>query len=176
MIERIETPRLVLRKARADDLEAIFRNVWQDEELSKMMLWKVTKTYEEAVMRMERTKQYQSVNTAFFVCLKDTDEPIGFAGMKEEATGVYEDCGICIARAYQNRGYGKEVVQALVDCAFNELGADKFIYGCWHENTQSAATCKALGFTYSYSRHKVREADGKEYDADYYELINRKER
>lgn len=171
-VKRIETPDLVLRKARADDLEHIFNNVWKDPELSKMMLWKNTADRDEAVIRLDKTMDYQAKTPAFFVCLKDTDEPIGFAGMKATAPGVYEDCGICIATAHQNKGYGKEVVKALVECAFKDLDAKRFIYGCWHENLPSAAVCRSLGFTYLHSCREIRQADGVEYDADYYELLN----
>jgi hypothetical protein len=46
------------------------------------------------VERLKRTMVYQSQHPAFFVCLKETDEPVGFAGMREEEPGVYEETGI----------------------------------------------------------------------------------
>ena len=109
MIERIETENLVLRKAADRDLECIWNNVWKDEQIAKTMLWQPTLAYEDAVERLKRTMCFQGIFDAFFVCLKETDEAIGFAGIKEEEPGVYEDCGICVARKFQNRGFEKEM-------------------------------------------------------------------
>ena len=171
MIERVETEHLILRKSADRDLECIWNNVWKDEQIAKTMLWQPTLAYEDAVERLKRTMCFQGIFDAFFVCLKETDEAIGFAGIKEEEPGVYEDCGICVARKFQNRGFGKEIVRALVQLAFEKLGGTKFIYGCFRENERSAAVCKALGFKYSFSRDEVREWDGYKYTADYYELV-----
>ena len=55
MIERLETPRLVLRKAQESDLEVIWRDVWRDEALARRMLWAPTPTLEAARERMART-------------------------------------------------------------------------------------------------------------------------
>lgn len=166
-----EAEDIILRKAKESDLQTIWNNVWKDEEIAKFMLWIPTKTEEEAVMRMKRTINYQSKVPAYFVCLKETDEAIGFAGIKEEAPGVYEDCGICVASKYQRRGFGKQIVNALTDMAFNFFNANEFIYGCFTENKPSAALAKSLGFTYKESKDEVREHDGYKYVADYYHKL-----
>ena len=169
-LDRFETEHLILRKARPDDTEYMLKNVWSDESLSKYMLWKPTFTKEEAEDRMKRTMNYQKSATAYFVCLKETDEPIGFCGIKEVSPGVYEDSGICIASRYQRHGYGKEMVKALLYIAFNWFGGKEFIYGCWKENTPSAALAKSLGFKYTHSLDEVREWDGMKYTADYFSI------
>ena len=170
MRDRIETEHLVLRKAQEEDLPAIWHNVWRDGELARMMLWKPTESREAAVVRMERTMAYQKENHAYFVCLKQNDEPIGFAGITETGAGEFEETGICIAQDWQNRGFGKEVLLALVRLAFDTLGGHGFRYGCFHENLASAALCKGCGFTYSHSKEQIREWDGYAYRCDYYTL------
>ena len=172
MIQQLITPNLVLRKARDGDLDSIWQNVWSDGRIAGTMLWKVTETREDAVQRLERTKNYQASNDAFFVCLKETDEPIGFAGLRETAPGEFEETGICIAVRFQKRGFGREVLGALVDLAFRRLGGHRFIYGCFHENTASAAVCKSCGFVYTHSEKAVRDWDGYEYLCDFYELTD----
>lgn len=176
LIRRVETPSLILRKARDADLPIIYSRVWQDDTLAEMMLWQPTKTNEEAKERMERTKQLQSRNNAWFVCLKETDEPIGFAGLKETEPGVFEETGICVCREYQRRGFGKELVQALVGLAFRCLGGKRFVYGCFRENTASAALCKSVGFTYDHSETHIRNWDRKEYVCDLYVLESQSEK
>lgn len=170
MIEKTETPHLELRKALERDLETVWHNVWQDRELAKNMLWKPTETLEDATARLKRTIEFQKDHMAYFVCLKETDEPIGFAGMAEPAPGEFEETGICIARAYQGRGFGKEVLKALLEMSFEKLGGKSFLYACFRENERSAALCKSCGFKYSHSENCVREWDGYEYICDFYRL------
>ena len=76
MLDVLETEHLILRKAREDDVELIWKNVWCDPEMAKTMLWPVTPTLDEAKERIKRTMKYHSENYAYFVCLKENDEPI----------------------------------------------------------------------------------------------------
>lgn len=171
--ERIEGARVVLRKARMDDLEAIYENVWSRAELARTMFWDVTATHEEAVARMERTMAYQAQNDAFFVCLRRTDEPIGFAGVREYAPGAWEETGICIARAQQGQGYGKEVLALLTEAAFG-AGGRRFVYGCFRGNERSAAVCRELGFRYAYNTVLRHRRDGRPVLVDFYTLSKEK--
>ena len=56
--QELFTENLKLRKAKKDDLQLIWKNVWQDEEIAKNMLWEVTKTEEKAHIRLEKTITY----------------------------------------------------------------------------------------------------------------------
>ena len=166
----LETPHLRLRKGQEDDLDAIWRNVWSDASLARTMLWVPTLTRGDAEARMTRTLAYQAENNAFFVCLRDTDEPIGFAGVWEKEPGAWEESGICVAAAHQGKGYGRELLAALVRLVFADFGGTVFRYECFHDNTRSAALCKSLGFVYRSSADGVRERDGYRYVCDTYEL------
>ena len=170
VIERLETPRLVLRKARPDDLEAIWRNVWSDDAIARNMLWRPTHSREAAVDRLARTMKIHAEHPVFFVCLKDTDEPVGLAGVRGEGRGVYEECGICVASRYQGQGLGREILEALIRLVFEALHGVKFIYGCFRENAVSARLCRSMGFRCAYSREGVRDWDGYRYVSDHYVL------
>ena len=165
---QLVTEHLILRKAVPSDLELIWNRVWKQEELSKMMLWEPTPTLEEAKDRLERTIQYQKDHYAYFVCLKEINEPIGFAGIQALPNHEYEETGICIAKEFQGKGYAKEVVSALRKLIFEELNGNRFYYGCFHENERSRRVCLALGFRYYHSQVNVREWDQYEHVSDYY--------
>lgn len=167
MIE-IETEHLILRKAKLEDLDFIWKNIWSDKEIADNMLWKVTNTIEEAKVRMDKTIKYQNENYAYFVCLKTTDEPIGFAGIFEKEKNIYEESGICIARIHQGKGYAKEVVNVLKDLIFSKLNGERFIYGCFSTNEKSRRVCLSSGFKYYNSKPLIREHDNMEYISDYY--------
>ena len=170
--ERIETEHLILRKARPEDIKARWKNVWSDEEVAKYMLWIPTKTEEEARERMERTIFYQGKIPAFFVCLKESDEPIGFAGIKEVEEGVYEDCGACFMRTCQRKGYGKEMIAALTTLAFEKFHAKAVRFGCFEENIPSKSLIECMGFEFVDKVPEVREKDGYEYIALNYIMYN----
>ena len=105
------------------------------------------------------------------MCLKETDEAIGFAGIKEVEQKVFEESGICVAAKYQNLGYGTEILQALMQLAFEEFGGEKFIYACMYENERSRKVCQKFGFRYSHSQDEVRQWDGAQFVNDFYCLM-----
>lgn len=168
MFLQLETDNLILRKARLEDCNLIWKNVWSDKSIADNMLWEVTKTLEEAQIRIKKTINYQSTKYAYFVCLKQTNEPIGFAGVYEKDKDIYEETGICISKRFQGLGYGKEVVTALKDLVFSKLNGEKFIYGCFSTNNISKKLCLSCGFKYLESEPSIREHDKMEYISDYY--------
>ena len=160
--------KVILRKAQAKDLDSMWNNIWQDKELAKYMLWKPIENYEEAKIRLEKTIEYQKTNPAFYICLEETDEVVGFLGAVDTGDGVFEDCGLCIAAKYQRNGYGKQALQLLLKMIFEELGGKEFIYSCFEENTASQKLCESLGFEYKYSKQNIRKWDNLEYTARYF--------
>lgn len=167
----LETARLRLRKAAPSDLDAIWNNVWQDESIARWMFWPPTATHEDAASRLERTIAFQAMHKyVYFVCLKDTDEAIGFAGMREIEPGVYEESGVCVASRYQLNGLGTEILEALVDLAFTQLHARCFIAAHIRENEKSRAVISHCGFHYTHSKDEIREWDGKPLTVFYYRL------
>ena len=162
--------KIILRKAKLEDLDSMWKNIWQDKELSNFMLWKPVENLEEAKIRLKKTIEYQKSNLAFYICLEKTDEVIGFLGASNMGNGVFEDCGICIANKYQGNGYGKQALQLLLKMIFEELGGKEFIYSCFEENKKSQKLCESLGFEYQYSKQCTRNWDGLTYTAKYYRL------
>jgi RimJ/RimL family protein N-acetyltransferase len=169
--EKIETKDLVLRKASMKDLNHMYKNIWSQEESAKYMLWQPTKNIEEAEERMKRTIEFQKDKIAYLVYEKMSGEAIGFAGMKEIEDRVYEDSGIAVGPKFVGRGYGKQILMALVEYCFEELGAIKIIYSCRSENIASKKLQQACGFHYTHSQPMVDKRNGLKYMLDFYELL-----
>ena len=157
---------IILRKARMEDWQSMWKHVWGDEEVYRWMLYTPTRTEEEAVERCRRSIEYQRDRYAWFVALKDTDEAIGLCAMREEEPGRWSESGICIGTAFQGRGYGKEIVSLLLDLAFRELGAKDIRYGYFQDNVKSRKVAEAFGFVYDRSETLTREWDGMVKDID----------
>ena len=162
MVKEIITQNLILRKARTDDLYSIWNNIWRDERVAERMYWKPTQSKEEARDRLERSIRFQNDNDAFFICLKETDEAIGMAGIREESEGIYHERGICIAVKCQHRGYGRQVLDALLKIAFEDKKGKVFIYSCLKDNEASRKLALSGGLNYMNEETAIWEKDGSE--------------
>ena len=168
---QIETPDLILAKAKMSDLNDMYENCWSQEEAAKYMLWKPCKNLDDAKARLLRSIEIQKDKIAYFVYEKKSNQAIGMAGMIEIEPNVYEDGGIVIGPAFVGKGYGKQILMALINYCKNELNAKKIICSCDSQNIASARLQQSCGLKYTHSKKMIRERDGSEFKADYYELI-----
>ena len=160
----IETKDLILRKARPEDWKDMYENLWSHPESARYMRWSVTTSEEDAKARAIRSRDFQwGHKYAFFIEEKATGKAIGFAGMIEESKGVYDETGIAFGPAFTGKGYGKQVLKALVDEAFNNCGATEFHASNWAQNEVSRKLQKSMGFEFSHKEFKVHPETGEEY-------------
>ena len=158
--DRLTGKHIVLRKAREEDGLSMLKHVWGDEDVYRWMLFQPTSTETEALDRCRRSIQYQKDHLAWFVALKETDEAVGLCAIRETAPGHYEESGICIGKAFQGKGYGKEIVSLLLRLCFNELGAEDVRYGYFQDNARSKKLAEYFGFVYDRTEELVRPWDG----------------
>lgn len=170
MRERFEGERIVLRKARMSDLDAVAANIYCDAELLSTMFLNISRDRAEAESRLARTIAFQKERPLYFVARKDTDEVIGLCGLCEEAEGIWSEAGLAIARKEQGRGFGREMLAILLDYAFRELGARQFVYSCMDTNTRSRNLALSFGFQYESTSSTVREYDQKKFNLERYSL------
>lgn len=90
---------------------------------------------------------HREVPTEFFVCEKATGQPIGIAGVKPLSPGHWTITDVAIGPAFQRRGYGEQIVRALVDLAFAQ-GAEEVAYDCFTANEASKRLALRCGFAY----------------------------
>ncbi|BCN32902.1 GNAT family N-acetyltransferase [Anaeromicropila herbilytica] len=168
--EQLETKDLVLKKASINNVNDMYINIWSQEESAKHMLWTPIKNIEEAKDRMKKTIEFQKDKIAYLVYEKNSGQAIGFAGMMEIEDKVYEDSGIAIGTQFVGRGYGKQILIALIDYCFEDLGAVKIVYSCRSENIASMRLQQSCGFHYTHSKPMVDKRNGLNYVLNFYEL------
>ncbi len=158
----LETKDLILDKAKFEDWEAMYRNVWRCPESARYMVWRVTEDASDAPGRMRRTIEFQKDHDTYLVYLKATGEAVGFAGVEQMGPALWEEAGICLGPDFAGRGYGKQILQCLVDHA-KSLGAEEFV--CWarEQNAASRALIASLGFVPAGAEERVDERDGSTY-------------
>ena len=62
----LETPDLILDKAKFSDWEDLYRNVWSRPESARHMLWSLTTSEEDARIRIQKTIEYRSAIKSTF--------------------------------------------------------------------------------------------------------------
>lgn len=159
----IETNDLIIDKAKFSDWEEMYREVWSQPECARYMMWNLTQSEEDAKARIQRTLDFQKTHDTYFVYEKAGGKAMGFAGVERLAPFVYAETGICLGVDYMRRGYGKQIVQALMDYVKREFGARAFVYSARAENTASNKLAAAFGFTLIAAEDKIDDRDGHGY-------------
>lgn len=160
----LETKDLIIKQAEQNDWKDIHQNLWCHAESAKYMLWNVTTSEEDAQARMERTIAFEKEHPyCWFVYEKASGQAIGFAGMEEIEPDVYEDMGVALGPDFVGKGYGKQILNAMVDFAKNELGAKKMILSARSQNIASKKLQKSCGFIYSHSEERKDPRTGEDY-------------
>lgn len=160
--DRIETPRLTLRKSRFADWRDLYENIWSRPESARYMLWSVTTSESDARARMERTLAWEQTHPGkYSVEEKASGAVIGWAGIERLSDGVWGETGIALGPDYWRRGYGREIVTALTALC-RDFGARVFVYSAREANAASRALAESCGFSLDSSEMRTDE-DGKAY-------------
>ena len=166
----IETKNLILRQGSADDWQDLYRNLWSREEVFLYMFKNPCPSEEHAAARTGAyAVMHKEVKTEFFVIEKASGQAIGIAGIKELQPGKWTITDIAIGLDFQGKGYGKQIVTALLKLAF-ELGATEVAYDCFTQNVASKRLALSCGFTYSYSEEAELMKNGEKVILDYYSI------
>lgn len=166
----IETKDLILDKAKFSDWEGMYHNVWSHPESAKYMLWNVTTSEDEAQIRIQKTIEFQKSHDTYTVYEKASGSPIGFAGVGQIAPTVYEETGICLGPDYVGKGFGKQILQALIQYCKESFGATEFVYSTRENNEASNRLAISQGFTVIGSEPKIDCRDGQPYKLIKYSL------
>ena len=161
--DKIETSDLILRKANKKDTLKIYENYWSDKESAKYMLWKPTESLAEANERMEKTIEFQKDKPCYIVIEKKSNEAIGMIGFIEIEPKVFDDCGIGFGTKFTHKGYGTQILMAMLTYLFEKCNAKIVYCGAMEPNTPSVKLQEKCGFTFFDKVEKVRSWDNFKY-------------
>lgn len=165
----IETKDLILRQGSADDWQDLYRNLWSREEVFRYLFSKPSSGEEAAKKKTAAYADMQKeVKTEFFVCEKASGQTIGIAGIKELKPGYWTITDIAIGTDFHGKGYGKQIVNALLKLAFEEYGAVGAVYNCFNQNTVSKQLALFCGFAFSHSEEAELLKNGEKVILDYF--------
>ena len=144
-MQTIETTRLILRKYRTDDFDAVHSYASNEENFnfiqSPINTEKVTR--QKIAEYIEKVEQNPIKNYKWAVTLKDSGQLIGGCGF--DISNMYGEINWIIHRDFWKQGYGTEVGFTLLKFGFETLNSRRIIAECNAENTGSWRIMEKIG-------------------------------
>lgn len=149
MIKSVETNRLLLRELVADDFEDVFQ-IKSDEKVVKYLTWGPSNREYTLNSLLKQIAFQSEENRKIYVLaveLKSIKKVIGNAlFMVKEDDFEIAEIGYFINSNFWKRGYGEEIVYALLDLGFRQLRMHRIYATCDTENFGSINLLKKVGF------------------------------
>lgn len=146
-----ETEHLKIRPFRMEDAEILFRNHQEDE----MKRWIPNESYQDVQEAREAIRFYKSrtdqsrLPYVLAVVSKETHQLIGDTGINEVESKKGEvEIGFSICRAYAQKGYATELVQAMISYCSNHFAVKALFGRVLHGNQASARVLEKNGFVF----------------------------
>lgn len=173
--QRIETDRLILRRYKIEDADAMYKNWASDSEVTKFLTWQphpsvdVSRSIiEDWLKKYSDEKYYQ-----WAIVLKDNgNEPIGgisVVHMNEDISMVH--IGYCLGRAWWRRGIMSEALKAVTDFMFDTVEVDRVEARHDPRNPNSGKVMQKCGMKYEGTLRSADRNNQGICDACYYALL-----
>lgn len=149
--QRLETDRLVLRRAVMADAEPMFANWASDPEVTKFLTWQThssldvsKQVLESWVKGSEQENFYQ-----WMIELKELGQPIGSISVVDMNDRVGKaEIGYCLGVAWWHKGIMSEALQAVMDYLFDEVGFNRLEARHDPRNPHSGGVMRKCGMIY----------------------------
>ena len=149
--QTIETPRLILRRARREDAEPMFRNWASDPKVTKYLTWPTYETVETAypildlwISEYEKPNYYQ-----WMIELKELGEPIGSISAVRQNEKIEEaEIGYCIGSRWWHKGIMTEALSAVIEYLFTQVGMNRIAARHDPNNPHSGGVMRKCGMKY----------------------------
>ena len=164
--------RVALRKAVPEDAPLI-ASWYSDPEVAKYMSHVVRcRTYTPESVEKELGESDPDYERLFTVCLAESGEPIGQAGiddivMEDSRAEVFFLIG---EKDEWGKGYGREIVEMLAEYAFEEMGLNSLFATAAVDNPASISCLERAGFCRIGVRREFNNIGGRYIDEVFLDL------
>lgn len=146
MFERVETPRLILRKPVRGDADAIFARYASDPEVTRLLGWPRHASVDATRSFLEFSDAEWARRPAgpYLIESRHDGSLLGSTGLAFE-TSERAMTGYVLARDAWGKGYATECLQAIVNIA-RDLGIRRVYALCHPKNPASCRVLEKCGF------------------------------
>ncbi len=145
---RIETDRLLLRKIRMDDADALVRMYSKDRNYFRYTRIPYPYSRKLAVDFIRSTIRSYRTKEKFYLCIveKKSNTLIGSIALNRiNWADSNAEIGYSIAKAHSNQGYVTEAAEAFIDYVFRKMKLHRLEINCAVQNAPSRRVIKKLG-------------------------------
>ena len=151
-MNRIETPRLILRDWRMEDLNDFYAYC-KNPDVGPWAGWKPHETVEESREILSRWVQGEEGDLKLAVEEKASGRVIGSLGVEEDGhrdkkVPGCKNLGYVLGKPYWGRGYMTEAVRAAIDYAFRQMKLRLLTVTHYPANQRSKRVIEKAGFVY----------------------------
>ncbi len=162
--QKLESQRLILRRAILEDAQPMYENWASDPEVTKFLTWPAYSSVDVAKERMNIWAEgYGSDNYyQWMIVLKDLNQPIGSISVVSMDDQVEKaEIGYCIGRRWWYKGIMSEALQAVIDFLFDQVGMNRIEAKHDPNNPHSGGVMRKCGMKYEgTSRQSSRNNQG----------------
>ena len=171
---KLETERLILRKARPEDAEPMFRNWAGDSRVTEFMTWQ---PYKDALSTMEyigkMLKNYENDSCYdWFIELKQKNEPIGSISVVALRDDI--ECaviGYCLGYDFWHKGIMTEAFTEVIRFLFEEVGVNRIEATHNVKNSRSGEVMKKCGLQFEGIHRQAGRDNTGIVDTAYYSIL-----
>ena len=178
-LPELETERLLLRKMRLDDAEAMFAYA-SDPEVTRYVLWDTHRSIEDSESFLSfATEGYERGDFGGWgVVLKDDGAFIGTCGLDAGYAPEHAraELGYVLSREHWGKGLMPEAVRAIIRFGFGRMQLNRIEARCIAENTASARVMEKAGMTYEGTLREREFIKGAYRDMKLYSILRREYR
>lgn len=173
---KLTSDRLLLRRFTYADVEAMYKNWANDDEVTRYLTWTShgSEQFTEKIIRLW-VDSYQEVTAySWAICLKsDSNQPIGSIALgniddRLEAMEI----GYALGKNWWHQGYMSEALERVIQFAFENIGINRLVGHHAVANLHSGLVMKKCGMQYE---GRIREAgfdnQGQRVDLVQYSLL-----
>lgn len=164
----LTTSRLVLSGLKAEDKKEVFEIV-KHVAVAKHNPWSSPQTIETFDFSWGETQAYENAELSF--CLKETGELIGCGGLYIDEENHKARLGYIVHPDFWNKGYMTEVIEKLLDVAFNKLKLHRVEASVYSGNIGSTRVLEKNGFQYEGRQRDAQYVKGKYITLDMYGIV-----
>lgn len=174
--KKIDTNRLLLRKFKVSDVEEVFKNWANDEEVTRYLTWKphgnlnVTK-----VLLNQWILDYEISNTYnWAIELKNTGDVIGGIGIVNiDEENLSCEIGYCLSKKYWGLGIMSEALKSVINYLFSQVKFNRIVAKHHTDNIASGKVMIKCKMSYEGTLREVRKGHNGEFiSLTVYSILN----